>query len=100
MAPRRGRAKRREALGPVALLELLAGAAPARVVAADLVLLVDVPGLDEHRGLVLDLGVIAVLLARAGNGAGRRRGGRRRERARLVLGGTAREGEIRGRAHV
>src|SRR5690349_16941205 len=70
----------------MALLELLAGAAPAWVVAADLLALVDVPPLDVH-------GHRELLVIAVGRGLGdlawhdaRSRGG---ERARLRLGGPA-----------
>src|SRR5690242_7689644 len=66
-------------LRPVTLLELLARPAPARVVAADLLLLVDVPRLDLHRHVEHVL--LGELEARR---PGAPRGRRRRERARLV----------------
>src|SRR3954451_4421351 len=54
-------------LGPVALLELLARAAPARVVAADLLVLVDDALLDD-RGLDRLVGVDAVAVPAVGAG--------------------------------
>src|SRR4051794_38431367 len=70
-------------LCPVTLLELLAGPAPARVVAADLLLLVDVPRLDLNRQTQLPpLGVPATRRHDAR--------GRRGECARLPLGTAAR----------
>src|SRR3954454_19969882 len=54
-------------LGPVALLELLARAAPARVVAADLLVLVD-DALLDNRGLDRLVGVDAVAVPAVGAG--------------------------------
>src|SRR5688500_1623244 len=75
----------------MALLELLPGAAPARVVAADLVLLRDTARLDLWRWLRSRIRcVVRRLRDSGGNGPSRhgRRGGL--QRARLVGGGTAR----------
>src|SRR4051794_34993495 len=83
-----GRGDRRPSLGPVALLEFLARAAPARVVATDLVALVHVPGLDDGEGLdrraVLVVGDLGPGGARGGGGQG----------ARLALGAAARVLEV------
>src|SRR3954469_18406993 len=59
--------------GPVALLVLLPGPAPARVVAPDLLVLVDHALLDHRRGLDLLLG--RRVHARRAGGRRRRRGG-------------------------
>src|SRR5688572_28168675 len=83
----------------MALLELLAGPAPARVVAADLLLVGDAPGLDLLRRLGRRVGRVARSLRHTrGNGAarhGRRRGLQRaglvrRRAARVVEGRLAR----------
>src|SRR3954462_16037797 len=73
----------------MALLEFLARAAPAGVVAADPLVLVHVPCLHvwEQLGRVL----IRVFHALGGDAPGRGGG---RERARLVGGGAARVGEV------
>src|SRR4051794_3423879 len=75
-------------LGPVALLKFLAGAAPARVVAADLVALVHVPGLHDRQRL--DRRAVLVVGDLRPGGARRRRC----ERARLALGAAARVLEV------
>src|SRR3954469_20851910 len=75
-------------LGPVALLEFLTGAAPARVVAADLVALVHVPGLHDRQRL--DRRAVLVVGDLRPGGARRRRC----ERARLALGAAARVLEV------
>src|SRR3954451_11283120 len=81
-------------LGPVTLLELLARAAPARVVAPDLVALVDVARLDLHR----HVDVAAVLAGRVVHTA-RSPGGRRCcQRARLFPAAAVLEPAGRGRA--
>src|SRR3954447_23976979 len=67
-------------LGPVTLLELLAAAAPARVVAPDLVALVDVARLDLHRHVDVDAVLRRVLDAAARD----TRRGRCGKRARLI----------------
>src|SRR4051812_23972947 len=67
-------------LGPVTLLELLAAAAPARVVAPDLVALVDVARLDLHRHVE----VLAVLGRVLDAAACHSRGCSCGQRARLI----------------
>src|SRR3954454_8593048 len=84
-------------LCPVTLLELLAAAAPARVVAPDLVALVDVARLDLHR----HVDVAAVVAARVLRAAPRNaRGCRCCECARLIAAASvlqpARGGRTRG----
>src|SRR2546423_13476112 len=65
-------------LCPVTLLELLARPAPARVVAPDLLLLVDVPRLDLHRHVEhLLLRVLERRARRSGRGC-------RRQSTRLI----------------
>src|SRR3954471_22080773 len=71
-------------LGPVTFLELLAGPAPAGVVAADLLALVHPPRLHGSRGG--DLVDRHLRRARHARRYGAR--GRRRKGARLVLGGA------------
>src|SRR5436305_6158489 len=73
----------------MAVLELLAGAAPTWLVAAELLVLVQAPGLDVHglRDLV-DSGDACRDGASGGRG----------QRARLVLGAAARVAEVPGRA--
>src|SRR5437763_9735021 len=79
----------------MALLEFLARAAPARVVAADPLVLVHVPGLHMWEQLG---GVLVRVFHALGGGATGRGGGR--ERARLVGGGAARVGEVASGAGV
>src|SRR3954467_6736385 len=67
-------------LGPATHLELLAAAAPARVVAPDLVALVDVARLDLHRHVDV-AAVLCRILGAAARDTRCRRGG---ERTRLV----------------
>src|SRR3954471_19587283 len=69
----------------MALLELLAGTAPARVVAADLLALVQHALLDLHR--LVDL--VDRVRRRAGDALGHATRRRRRERARLRLAAAA-----------
>src|SRR2546423_7916622 len=69
----------------MAFLELLAGPAPARVVAADLLALVDASGLDRRRQRDL----AGRHLRRTRHGGRYAAGGRGGQRTRLVLGGPA-----------
>src|SRR3954467_5350472 len=81
----------------MAVLELLAGAAPARLVAAELLVLVEAPGLDVDGLRDLVDGVVRGL----GDAGRDHPGGGRREGARLVLGpaaGVLKAGG-RGRTH-
>src|SRR4051794_11789280 len=79
----------------MALLEFLARAAPAGVVAAEPLVLVHVPGL--HMWEQLSRVLIRVFHALGGDAPGRGGG---RERARLVGGGAARVGEVASGAGV
>src|SRR3954452_16600373 len=73
----------------MAVLELLPGAAPARLVAPELLVLVQAPGLDVHRLAHLVGGVPRRRRDPGRHGTGRRSG----ERARLVLRAAARVAE-------
>src|SRR4051794_12263692 len=78
----------------MAVLKLLTTAAPARLVAPELLVLVEAPGLDVDRLGHLVHRVLRGLRDARGNGSRGRRG----ERARLVLGAAAGVAQAAGRA--